>query len=120
MTKIVMNLPFPPSVNSIWRGGRRRVFRSQVYIDWTNVAGKCWLAQKTTQPKNISGSFSAVLILSPPDKRHRDLDNYLKGVLDLCKLHRVIDDDHLCRRIYLRWGTPKEAPMGARLVLKDA
>ena len=118
MTKIVMHLPFPPSVNAVWRSNRGRVHKSSAYISWQAVAGQEWMTQKIKQPRFLPGDFSLILVLVNPDRRRRDLDNRLKACLDFCKLHRVIQDDSLARKIYLRWGTKKEAPLGARLILR--
>ena len=35
---IILDLPFPISVNRIWRWGRRRVFRGNEYLAWIQQA----------------------------------------------------------------------------------
>jgi Holliday junction resolvase RusA-like endonuclease len=34
-----ITLPLPPSVNRLWRAGRRRVYRSRQYEAWRTEAG---------------------------------------------------------------------------------
>lgn len=121
MTKITLNLPFPVSVNAIWRKNNRRmkgVYPSAKYKAWITQAGLEWLTQKVKQPKHIPGEFSLFIVLVRKDKRIRDLDNFTKVILDFCKAHGLIEDDSLLAALYTRWGKPHEAPLGARVILK--
>jgi crossover junction endodeoxyribonuclease RusA len=118
MTKITMHLPFPPSTNSLWRSSRGRVHLSAKYKAWLNTAGYEWIAQKKHQPNGISGHFKAILILNEDMRSRKDCDNHAKAPLDLAKQHGLIVDDKLCDAILIKWGSPKKAPLGARLVLK--
>jgi crossover junction endodeoxyribonuclease RusA len=43
------------------------------------------------------------MLVVPPDKRHRDLDNLLKATLDALAGAGVIANDRHCRRIEARW-----------------
>jgi len=36
---LTLTLPLPPSVNRLWRAGRRRAFRSKSYEAWRTEAG---------------------------------------------------------------------------------
>lgn len=119
MTKITLNLPFPISVNAIWRGKHKGAYRSARYKAWIAQAGLEWMTQKTKQPRNISGEFSIFIVLVRKDKRVRDLDNFSKVLLDFCKAHALIEDDSLLACLYTRWGKPHEAPLGVRIVLKS-
>lgn len=71
-----------------------------------------------SQPRGISGPYSAILILVKPDARRRDLDNHSKCVKDFAVQHGLIEDDSLCEKLYIRWGKTQEAKLGAKLVLK--
>lgn len=119
MTKITLNLPFPVSVNAIWRGKHKGAYKSPKYKAWITQAGLEWMTQKVKQPKQIPGEFSAFIILARPDKRVRDIDNFAKGIMDFCKAHNLIVDDKLCSRLYIRWGKPHEAPLGSKVILKN-
>lgn len=110
-------LPFPISMNAIWRGRQRGVYRSPRYQAWSKQAGLAWLEQKPVGTnQRITGTFSAHIVLYPPDKRRRDLDNPVKVVLDFAKHHGLISDDHLCQKLLVEWGV---GPTGCRLVLND-
>lgn len=114
MTKIVMDLPFPPSTNELWRSNRGRVHLSSVYRSWKMAAGMEWLSQKPKQPKNIPGNFRAILVLDQNQRGQKDCDNRAKSVLDFCKAHQIIDDDKYCDAILIKWGMAKS---GAKLTL---
>ena len=117
--RIVLHLPFPVSTNHIWRHRGGRGYLSERYKAWQKEAGQEWLAQRKNQPKAISGRYGAILIFTKPDKRKRDLDNLIKGVKDFLVDMAVIDDDNLCEKLYVRWGTKKEAPLGSKVILKS-
>ncbi len=117
-TRIVIHLPYPVSVNHIWKHGKGTSFLSRQYSAWKKTAGQEWLLQKKNQPKAISGPYGAILIAVKPDRRRRDLDNLTKVCKDFAVQHGLVPDDSLCEKLYVRWGTPKEAPLGAKLILR--
>lgn len=121
MVKICLHLPYPVSVNKIWRGGRQgKVYRSPSYRSWMLSAGMELLAQKSKlSPKNIAGEYSLFVVLNPPDSRRRDLDNTLKVLQDLLVSQGIVQDDSLCEKLYARWGTAQEAPLGALVIVKS-
>ena len=115
---ITIDLPYPPSVNHVWRFGKGRAYRSAKYIAWIEEASLLWITQKSKQPKKIAGPFSLELQVNPPDKRRRDLDNVLKPVLDLVQNLTIVSDDSLCGRLLVERCSKDAAPLGARLVLR--
>lgn len=81
MSEIVVFLPFPPTVNSYYSAGHGKVryvskaghlFREKVLIE---INEQCAGIQ-------LDGRLNVEVILYPPDKRTRDLDNYMKALLD--------------------------------------
>lgn len=93
---VEIRLPLPPSVNRYWRhpssgplAGRHLVsevgrrYRAQVW-DATR-------AIRTT----IDGACSVTILVYPPDRRRRDLDNFLKSLLDALVYAKVLADDSL-------------------------
>ena len=85
-------LPWPPSVNGIWRAVQGRNILSQRYRHWREAASKALLLQR---PKPVFGPVRIAIELAPPDRRAYDLDNRVKPILDLLVANRVIDgDDH--------------------------
>lgn len=120
MPTIIVDLPWPPSTNSLWRNVGGRAIKSAKYRKWIKAAQSEWYVQKINQPKKIDGKFSATLILNPPDKRHIDIDNRIKAPLDLAESLGLIEDDHLCRRLLVEYSND-EHPLdsGARLLLSS-
>lgn len=82
-------LPFPPSVNSAFGGGSgQRRFKSRQYKDWERQAMlMCDKIKTITEPVRIAYTFFM------PDKRPRDLSNYIKCTEDLLVSRGVILDD---------------------------
>ena len=107
-------LPFPPSLNRLWRsthkGGKTRVYRSRQYKLWVRQSDSWWMAQKLPgRPKIISESFKAKITLHPPDRRRRDSDNFMKAIMDFLQRIEVIRDDSDCREHTIAWGETGKA-----------
>jgi crossover junction endodeoxyribonuclease RusA len=99
---LYLELPFPPSVNSIWRGGAGgRHYLSAKYKSWKLEAGL--LARSQCKSARVSGPYAVQMNLVRPDKRRRDLDNTIKVVLDLLAHVGVTDDDSELQQIEARW-----------------
>lgn len=107
MSSLDVWVPIPPSANHIWRSGRGRVYRSAKYMDWLTEAGWQIRAQYCPIP-TVTGPYKLSLTAARPDKRKRDLDNLIKPISDLLKAVGVIEDDHLCEMLSLRWATSGE------------
>jgi crossover junction endodeoxyribonuclease RusA len=102
ITPLYFDLPHPPSVNGIWRGGKAgRFYKSKHYVAWEAEAG--WAVKEQAKGKRISGPFAVQINLRRPDKRKRDLDNTIKVLLDLLKNMHITDDDSECQRIEAQW-----------------
>ena len=119
---VTIDLPFPPSVNRIWRvgtnrsTGKRFVYRSKPYMKWLREADAQWMAQKPRGAfKMIEGPFKARIMLSRPDKRRRDDSNYHKVVMDFAQRVGIIKDDANCLETRSGWVMDEEAPIGMRL-----
>ena len=120
MTRVTIDLPFPTSTNAIWRNRQKGSYRSPEYIRWLGLAGQHWLTQRPRMAvKRISGAYSLSVILAPPDKRQRDLDNSLKSLNDFLVNSNIVDSDHLCSKLYVRWGDSQEAPLGCRVTIRE-
>ena len=99
---IFITLPIPPSVNGLYNGGMRskRRFISSKYQDWIDLAGHL-LAQQ--RQDNIAGLTFITYGFQRPDKRRRDVQNYIKAVTDLLVKRNVIEDDSLIQGEYAYW-----------------
>lgn len=84
-------LPWPPSVNSIWRAYKGRNILSQPARIWNDTASKELIIQR---PKRVFGPVTVTIELSPPTARSYDLDNRVKIILDLLVRNTVIQADN--------------------------
>ncbi len=98
-------LPFPPSVNSLYPGlGRRH--KSARYKEWSDDAMRALIAQRPhpyyREPVRIIYAFGR------PDKRVRDVENYLKAMSDFLGGPKnepgpVLYDDSLIEYLTVYW-----------------
>ena len=86
-----LRLPFPPSSNMLFRSAQMGRKKTAKYKEWIREAGFILMQQR---PHKHQGPISISIIVCPPDKRLRDLDNLLKAPLDLLVRHGVIEDDN--------------------------
>jgi len=96
-------LPFPPSVNALYRSVKGRSILSERYRNWKTEAGMALNLQK---PERFGGPVSILVELTPPNRIRRDIDNAgFKAVLDLLKTYGVIvdDDSRYVREVTARW-----------------
>ena len=98
MSGWTLELPWPPSVNNLWRrptGGplAGRTLLSRAARDYKADVAKLVLTQRVT-PFRVSEGLGISIKAYPPDRRRRDLDNLLKIVLDSLQGSGVIPDDH--------------------------
>ena len=100
---IVLHLPWPPTVNSYYkvtRNGQRyldkkvRAFREAVLEEVMEQAPHLRLDEKL---------FMEVYLF-PPDRRKRDLDNYMKGLLDALTDSELWEDDSLIDQLHIFRG----------------
>jgi crossover junction endodeoxyribonuclease RusA len=88
---MVIELPWPPSINHYWRHTKNGhyisregiSYREMVYYSCINYQGIF----------DASKRISVIIEAFPPDKRKRDLDNLLKSTLDSLQHAKVYADD---------------------------
>lgn len=99
---IKLTLPFPPSVNCLYAGQRRR-FKSKRYKAWILKAKE---ALWTQQFLPISGEIPLQVhyIFGRPDKRIRDACNFIKATDDFLVEQSIIPDDSWIHRGIFEWG----------------
>lgn len=115
-----LTFPAPPSVNGIWkpivRGGKAGLVKTETYAAWITHAG--WVISiQRPKPAPVHGNFTATIIV---DERLRDsnsdVDNRVKGSLDILATMYLIDNDKLCDRLVVEWGKVNEPFPGTRCV----
>ena len=88
---MVIELPWPPSVNHYWRrqgntyfvSAEGKAYRNELYYRCARYKG---LFEPTQR-------LSVIIEAFPPDRRRRDLDNILKSLLDSLQYAGVYADD---------------------------
>jgi len=109
---LLARLPWPPSVNRLWRAARGRVHLDPKARTWREEAQ--WaLRLRWGRQEPLEGPVVIHILAVPPDHRRRDLDNLGKSVLDALN-GLVIGDDSQVRRLLLDRTEPE--PPGHVLV----
>lgn len=80
---------WPPSVNQMYRTYRGRMLLSKRGREFMSSA----LAELGYCHTTLTCRLAVTITVYPPDRRRRDLDNLLKGVLDLLTKGQVMVDD---------------------------
>lgn len=70
------------------------------YLSWIKEVGDVLKAQGIVK---VPGKVCISVLVARPDKRRRDLDNYLKCVLDALVLNGVIEDDSHVEKLSIEW-----------------
>ena len=93
--------PYPPSVNGYWgfHGSHRyltpkaKAFKAEVVL------------ASIGHQKYGSDRLSVSIVLNPPDKRIRDIDNSIKSLLDAMCQAQLFDDDSQIDKLLVERGT---------------
>lgn len=94
-------LPYPPTVNTYWRHVGSRTLISRKGRQYRNDVAAL-LAGKQIEP--MAGELSVNVLVHPPDKRRRDLDNILKSLLDSLEHGGAYNDDSQISYLQIRRG----------------
>lgn len=102
-------LPFPPSMNSYWRSPNSGALKGRTLI---SERGRIFRVnalasvfdQLRAKPKAITADVSVSIVLYPPNKQKRDLDNYFKALLDALTHAGVYGDDSQIKALKAVWG----------------
>ncbi len=99
-----LTLPFPPSVNGYWRATNTGMKISASGRSFRSHAIAAILTQLKRRPQPITVNVEVTVLLYPPDKRNRDLDNYQKALFDSLTHAGVWVDDRQIKRFTVEWG----------------
>ena len=98
---ITINLPWPPSMNRIWRRvGNKTILSAEGREFRKTVQGICTI--NGISGKRIAGRLSVCITANPPDRRKRDIDNLQKAPLDALTHAAVWEDDSQIDELYIR------------------
>lgn len=88
------HLPFPPSVNSIWRRGAGKTYLSARAVAYRKAAAESMKVQGLIG-EAIAVPVRVIIAVQLPDKRKRDLDNLAKLPFDSLTACGFWKDDDL-------------------------
>jgi crossover junction endodeoxyribonuclease RusA len=94
---IEMTLPWPPTVNHIWKRGKRGMYLTDKGKDFYRDAVAVIHSQVSMSM--LTERLDVTIDLYPPDRRKWDIDNRTKCVLDACTRAGVWEDDELIDRL---------------------
>ena len=104
---VTVRLTMPPSVNACWANvPKKGRVRSTAYRRWSKLAMQELQEQ---QAGRVAGKF-CIVITAGRMKRRCDIDNRIKGVLDLLS-GVVTEDDANCERVSAGWSDDIESGM---------
>jgi crossover junction endodeoxyribonuclease RusA len=94
-----IELPFPPSVNHLWRRVGPRTLLSRDGRAYHRRVRNLLVAHGI---RPIEGRLAVTVDVHPPDRRRRDLDNLQKGLLDAMQHGGVFHDDSQIDDLHIR------------------
>lgn len=100
---IEFSLPFPPSVNQMWRNVGHKTLLSKRGRAYRNQCMAAILVQNVPC-RHMDGSLYVRITAHPPDRRARDIDNLPKGILDALQHCGVIKNDSCIDRLEVERG----------------
>ena len=108
MTGVVsITLPFPPSVNRMWRTWKGRMLLSRQGREYRTEALRALAGVDSFGRKHVRVHVRMFV----PDGRRRDIDNLWKAAGDALQAGRVVHDDSQIRDLRLQHcGTDREWP----------
>ena len=104
---VTLELPYPPSVNAIWRFSGRSAYVSKQYAAWKKEADAWFLKQRAekTVGTPIRGAFEVHMAFSERKRRkNADLDNRIKVVNDALQRFGLIENDSKCEKLTATWA----------------
>lgn len=111
-------LDFPPSVNNYYVKTQRGLFISQKGRKYRAATAEAINGQ--LPDVTISDPMLVEVILHVPDNRKRDLDNYMKSMLDAITQAGLWEDDSLIHQLHIYKGQVVK-PKGAVFIrISDA
>jgi crossover junction endodeoxyribonuclease RusA len=109
MSALSLTFSYPPSANRLWRNVDGKTLKSSAYRLWLK-------ANETWGLKTITGPYDLTIVVTPPDKRARDLDNLAKPIGDLLQATGAVANDSNLERLTMSWD--RSGPACVRVVIK--
>lgn len=99
----VLDLPFPPTVNTYYRTPTTGKLAGRTLISEKGRAYRQLVMDEAVKYRvpMFQTPVSVSIDVFPPDRRRRDLDNMLKALLDGLVHARILEDDSLINRLLI-------------------
>lgn len=108
--RLKIKIPFPPTANHIWARGGKRTYLTKEYQSFLKIVSLAIKRAEEARPLFGANAYAVRLVVYPPDRRVRDLDNLIKPVLDaLTRAGLWLDDSRVCMITACK-GAPAEEP----------
>lgn len=115
-TLIELSCLFPPTTNNLFMNVGKRRIPTQRYRTWRELAA-VQIDHEMIGQTPVTGLYHMVLSLDRPDKRDRDLSNYIKAVEDVLVLCGVMRDDSDAVSLIIKW-TDRTPGKGAQAFIE--
>lgn len=97
---IKLKLPWPPTINHYYTRTRSGKIIKNTRAQLYGNSGQ--LIIKSQMPKKLTcANYRVDVFVYPPDARKRDLDNLLKGLLDVLQHAGIYSDDYKVTKLYV-------------------
>lgn len=96
---LVIDLPYPPSVNTYWRRAGSRIHLTAKAREYRKR-----VIEAVQGAERMDGDLIVDIIATRPDRRRRDIDNIAKATLDAMQHAGVYEDDSQIVDLRSRWS----------------
>lgn len=109
----------PPSVNAMWRHtAKGKTYRTKAYMGWLNAETWTTSVQLRGQTRFIGPVYVTLAMRRP--RSNADLDNRIKGVLDLLQSIEAIDNDKHVMGVNAFWSADLPDGVAAEISIVQA
>ena len=102
-----LTLPFPPSLGGYYRMWKGRWLISKKGREYRKTVELICAKKHISK---ITSKISVRILAFVPDRRRRDCDNLLKGILDSMEHGGVYEDDSQVRELSIKMMPPSKDP----------
>jgi crossover junction endodeoxyribonuclease RusA len=101
---LLLNLPYPPSVNTYYRNFNGRMVLSAKGREFKQMVAEYVI--ENCVPKLGDAKLKITIIMRPRDKRKTDVDSRIKATLDALENAGVFNDDYQVEHLEVIRGEP--------------